>query len=460
MKCGRAVVSETTCTMAEGEEESPSTELIIDAVLCYVSTARHSMRSDDIMRVCLAFFKDEDIIRAKDMIYEIAGVKPKRRRHENRMINEMQDLLDMIKLCDENKMKLPKYVSDSFDSMPPTSGFEVIATYMKSFIDEIVVLKDEIKFLKENRFSVNVDKDDAIHMKEDIIAIKGELRKLNHRLLGGELRRNSMLLQSLDKNSVIMSSKKCDSKGTKNANKNSERNADCVDLSNFSDHISEFENIAEISGCALEFQRGSVTPIAPTYADLARVAPRKRLGEVTAPSSISFSPSAPTFSQISSPVRGSGVLCGEGGHSLSPSAPPLSQESPSAQLSGALHSRQVNVDSEGFTLVENKKKKSKSVVVGSRRNAEGGGIKGAKRVADLYIGNCDLDVSVDSLISHISKETGIRVHKCEPIKSKSHVSKSFKISLNMNDRQKLLNPDIWPEDIVCRKFYNPRHLSS
>ena len=178
------------------------------------------------------------------------------------------------------------------------------------------------------------------------------------------------------------------------------------------------------------------------------------------PSTLSFSPSAPSFSQMSSLVRESGLPCGGVGHSLSPSAPPMSQVSVSAREDAAVEDREVDVDSEGFTIVKNKKKKSKSVVVGSRRNADGGGIKGAKRYADLYIGNCDLDVSVDSLISHVIKETGIKVHKCESLKSKSIVSKSFKISLNVNDRQKLLNPDIWPEDIVCRKFYNPRHQRS
>ena len=34
------------------------------------------------------------IASSKDLIYKIVGEKPKRRRHENRMLNEMNDLLD------------------------------------------------------------------------------------------------------------------------------------------------------------------------------------------------------------------------------------------------------------------------------------------------------------------------------------------------------------------------------
>ena len=34
--------------------------------------------------------------------------------------------------------------------------------------------------------------------------------------------------------------------------------------------------------------------------------------------------------------------------------------------------------------------------------------------------------------------------------------KSFKVTLLISDREKLLNPEIWPEGIICRKFYRPR----
>ena len=36
---------------------------VINGVLCYVSSARHDMRSDDIIRICLAFYKENDILK-------------------------------------------------------------------------------------------------------------------------------------------------------------------------------------------------------------------------------------------------------------------------------------------------------------------------------------------------------------------------------------------------------------
>ena len=177
----------------------PGSELVINSVICYVSTARHVMNNNDIARVCLAFYKDEDIIRAKDLIYEIVGEKPKRRRHENRMMNEMQDLLDVLKRCEDSGIVIPKYVADSYNSLPPSSGFETVAHSLVSLIDEVSSLRKEIKVLKENRRADDIHQQDMIIIKEDLISVKGELRRLNHRLLGQEVRRNNLMLQSLDK---------------------------------------------------------------------------------------------------------------------------------------------------------------------------------------------------------------------------------------------------------------------
>ena len=48
---------------------------IINGVLCFISTARHSMKNDDVTRICHAFFKDEEIIKAKDLLCDLTGEK-------------------------------------------------------------------------------------------------------------------------------------------------------------------------------------------------------------------------------------------------------------------------------------------------------------------------------------------------------------------------------------------------
>ena len=114
---------------------------IINKVLCYISTARHSMRNDDIIRICLTFYKEDEILKAKDALFNIVGEKSIRRRNENRVLNELQDIINLLKKCDDKGMALPPFVADSYDSLPPSSGFEVVAQAVGSLIDEIAFLK-------------------------------------------------------------------------------------------------------------------------------------------------------------------------------------------------------------------------------------------------------------------------------------------------------------------------------
>ena len=83
-------------------------------------------------------------------------------------------------------------------------------------------------------------------------------------------------------------------------------------------------------------------------------------------------------------------------------------------------------------------------------------IKGAIRQADLYIGNCHNDVTPDSISKYIVDETNIRIVKCESLASRNESCRSFKVTLKISDRQRLLSPEVWPEGIICRKFYSKR----
>ena len=60
------------------------------------------------------------------------------------------------------------------------------------------------------------------------------------------------------------------------------------------------------------------------------------------------------------------------------------------------------------------------------------------------------------MVDYVKNDIGITFEKCETLKSRNPNNKSFKLSLAINDRNKLLAPEVWPEGIVCMKFYNPR----
>ena len=109
---------------------------------------------------------------------------------------------------------------------------------------------------------------------------------------------------------------------------------------------------------------------------------------------------------------------------------------------------------DGFITV--KKKLQRKRIVSTRMHG-GAVLKNSPRRADIYVGNCDVDVSPESLQQYIEEEVKIKVKKCEKLITRYDNYASFKVTLFINDREKLLSSDVWPSDIVCRKYYSPRN---
>ena len=131
-------------------------DMIVSNILCYMTTSRYSLRNDDIVRVCIAFYSCDDILKGKDLLFDIIGDRSSRRRNKERLIHELEDILKMLQKCDDESIKLPKFVCESYCGLPPTSGFEIVASRMITLIDEISQLKDEIRDLRDNRLTDDI----------------------------------------------------------------------------------------------------------------------------------------------------------------------------------------------------------------------------------------------------------------------------------------------------------------
>lgn len=405
---------------------------IINGVLCYISTARHSMRVDDITRICHAFFKDDDIIKAKDLLCELTGEKSKRRRNENRIIHELSDILDLFKKCDDANTDLPKFVVDSFDGLPPSSGFEIIAETLISLNDEIISLKKEVEVLRENRLEENISSQDTMVIKEDILTIKGELRKLNLRFLKDDVRRNSILLENLDKpgqpNSV-----------------SDQMDKSSGDISDSHDAL--IANAVYDIDISKDVQDSVLSPSAPPFKtqDLIDVLNQSF-------QDLGGSPSAPTYAQV--------TVLGEKRSEVDvtkvSSKRPLNDSR--KDVVRPIPSKAVT-DADGFQLVQRNRKKRENIV-GSKKLNKSHVIRSAMKIVDIYVGNLDSDVTIEAFNNYVENDIGIRIEKCEALQSRNQHYRSFKLSINIDDRGKLLTSEAWPEGIICRKYYSARNKSS
>lgn len=469
---------------------------VINDILCYISSARHSMRHDDIVRTCLAFYNGDDIIKGKDLLFNIVNEKSKRRRNDNRFLHEVQDILELMKKCDDGGKVLPPFVTDSYKGLPPSSGFEVVARHMITLIDEISSLKTEVEKLKDSRNEASLCLQDSKLLQEDLLIIKGEVRKLNHKLLKDDIRRNSLALSSIDKSSADVEvpaslvevgvTEFLDTQGiglglkSPSAPPPSQQqwmdrllfdgggpaNAPFFDdlsgtsqldgaVDGASEPVGASLNVAGSSGmgsldAVSAFVGGS--SIAVGSADLNSFADAvKRQQPVlakTPPSGSGEAQSLPSESQR----RSMGVIDPKiklGDRDV----PRVGNSNDGSQKATATRI----VDKDGFAIVGKKPKKDR--IIGTKNNSGAGSLKSAIRTADLYIGNCDVDVTPDSLSRYILDDTDVRVIKCEEIPTRFVNSKSFKVTLNLNDRKTLLLSEVWPQGIVCGKYYSPRNSS-
>ena len=148
---------------------------VINGLLCYVSTARNSYSEQDLLSICQGFYQHEKIVEAKKILFNFSGGSITHRRGDSKVKSDMTDILMQFKNADENNIPLPSFVADSYDGMPPASGFEVLAGHLIHLMEEMAELKEQIGVLNEAQ--KNNRHTDVVDIKEDVHDIKGMLLK-------------------------------------------------------------------------------------------------------------------------------------------------------------------------------------------------------------------------------------------------------------------------------------------
>ena len=105
-------------------------------------------------------------------------------------------------------------------------------------------------------------------------------------------------------------------------------------------------------------------------------------------------------------------------------------------------------------------RRHRPAVVGTARNA--GGLAGAPprdRNFDLFVGGCSL-ASTEAEIRDHCLQKGVTVDNILSLETRAPWYKAFKITLAAEDRDKLLDPELWPVGVFVRKFFRAKHSQS
>ena len=122
---------------------------------------------------CLSFYNSEKISNAKEVLYSFTDESCVQRRGDGKTRANLTDIITLMRKIDEDSVTIPKFLSDSFDSMPPASGYEVLADHIISLLSEMGNLRQQIDKLTTNRSCPNAEH--FSDMKEDICDVKNIL---------------------------------------------------------------------------------------------------------------------------------------------------------------------------------------------------------------------------------------------------------------------------------------------
>ena len=114
------------------------------------------------------------------------------------------------------------------------------------------------------------------------------------------------------------------------------------------------------------------------------------------------------------------------------------------------------IDDQGYTRVISRSKR-RTITTGTRKSMASNTLTSCNRYIDLYVGRCNEKVTEEILHEYIVDDLKLTLRVCKKIDSKIPYSSAFKITVNLKEIAKFLNPQSWPEGVVCRNFFIPKN---
>ena len=83
--------------------------------------------------------------------------------------------------------------------------------------------------------------------------------------------------------------------------------------------------------------------------------------------------------------------------------------------------------------------------------------KSVDYILDVYIGRCSSDATTAATETYVSESANITPTMCSCISREDSRVKSFKVTVLADQRDAFLDPLLWPEGIIVRKYYKSKY---
>ena len=397
------------------------TEFIINSVLCFINSARSDYSYDSLSDVVYCFYSHEEIKVAKEILCNLLKKDIVWRRDPDKKRKDLKDLLDFHEELTSTNKRI-NMVTKTHTKMPPV-GLEMFAPVLTNLADQITKINEVLPKILDIKTEVFNTADTVRHMK---IGLDDMTDKFASAIYGMEDAAKDFCDNEVKVIEELHSFRQSLSTNDVSELMNDIRKENTKD----NDGKTYAQSLIDVSLVDRETSgRGQPVPRSPT------------------------SPS-----KVTDPHKGAISRNGKSKkNSLTVSGTTLAKNSSNSKEQATLP---VNDD---WRLVQTRiqrkretrttEKKNDGKVTGSKKT-EGGTFKAAARRADVFVGRVDRDVAADEIATYIKEAFSIDPISVTKLDIRSEIYNAFKVSVKFLDRDKLFNAELWPEDILVKKFYN------
>ena len=419
-----------------------SSDIIIDDLACFLSSGKSDYSQDKLCDIAYSFYSHEEIKTSKEKIFAYIDKDLVWRRDPDKKMKDLNDLNEGLnELKDKNKHI--KYVSDSYKKMPPV-GLEFIAPILLDLSEEINKINNILPGIMDIKSTVINTADTVRNFKIDL----NNLQKLlqlnnnnNNNNCNSDMTLNNPITPSRIQPNIENKLKSLRQNGVYDNNSSMNRKI------NNNETVDQNLNHSNPSSLAKPYIKVKTPCTSSNTQQQGLVAFTNGNKNIT-----------PNNKNINNGTNGEDNV---GDISVTPTVSnnPTVPADDTLQLQAQLPTPATpsKDDDDGWTMVnrykKNNKSRSSSAIITGVKNTPNNKFKSANRTYDLYVGRVDKNVVDSDIISYVENNFQISPIKIEQLEIKAANYAAFKLTINSNDRETLLNPEKWPCGIIINKFY-------
>ena len=415
------------------------TDTIVNSVLCFINSARSDYSYDSLSDVIYSFYSHEEIKSAKELLGNLVKKDVIWRRDPDKKRKDLKDLLEFHDDFIASKSRV-NLVTKSHKKMPPI-GLELFAPILTNLVEEMSKINEVLPKILDIKTEVCNTADTVRQMKIDVNEIKS---KFSHAINGiqeaakdfCETEENVMeelhaFRHSIGVSDPLQCNLRCSTDGM-NDQLGDFSYAGALKEGRDRVHV---DDVAVVENGSHHECRSPSIPLHPASGAI-----NKQTRFASRRSSISLRPrplQLPVNTEKSGPEEESETTT---------QVPP-----PSLRDDWTLVSRDKRKSRENIR--KKNSFKQTTGVTGSKKD-ENQMFRAATRTADVFVGRVDKAVADEDLKNYVKINFGVQILSVTKLTIRSEFFNAFKINVKSNDRDKLFNAELWPEDIVVNKFYN------